>query len=156
MLLLLFHIGDDYYAIDIDQIVEIVPYVKLKKIPHMPRYVGGILNYRGSLTPVIDLSELLIGKPTEKLYSSRIILVKYMAHDGRRRILGLLAGQVTETIKVDKSRLQPPGIEIENAAFLKDIIIDERGMIQRIMVDKTLPKNIHEALFKSDTESADA
>jgi chemotaxis-related protein WspB len=156
MLLLLCHIGEDYYAIDIDQIVEIVPYVKLKQIPRMPRYVAGILNYRGELTPVIDLSELLIGKPTEKLYSSRIILVKYLAHDGVRRTLGMLAGQVTETIKADESMLQPPGIESENAPFLKDIIIDERGMIQRIMVDKTLPKNIHEALFKSSGENANA
>ncbi|MFP4529272.1 MAG: chemotaxis protein CheW [Candidatus Kapaibacterium sp.] len=149
MLLLLMNIGDDFYAIDIDRIVEIVPFVNLKKIPQMPRYIGGILNYRGRLTPVVDISELLAGRPTPPLFSSRIILVRYRGVDGENHTLGLLAGAVTETINVNPEQIQSSGIEVENAPFLKDIIIDERGMIQRIDIDKTLPKNIHEALFRS-------
>jgi chemotaxis-related protein WspB len=62
MLLLLFEIGNGRYALEVNQIIEIVPLVKFKKIPHSPDYVAGLMNYRGKGLPVIDLNLLLILK----------------------------------------------------------------------------------------------
>ena len=59
MLLLLFHLGSELYAIESSQVIEIIPTVNLRPLHHVPDYVAGLFNYRGKFIPVIDLSQLL-------------------------------------------------------------------------------------------------
>ena len=73
MLLLLFEIGDGRYALDVNQIIEIVPLVKFKKIPTTPDYVAGLMNYRGDGAPVIDLCQLIDHETFDDALSTRII-----------------------------------------------------------------------------------
>jgi chemotaxis-related protein WspB len=74
MLLLLFEIAKGRYALDVTQVIEIVPLVNLKKITTAPAYVAGLMNYRGLGTPVIDLNQLVNGIPYENSLSTRIII----------------------------------------------------------------------------------
>ena len=52
MLLLLLRLGTDRYALDARQVVEVIPVIKLKRIPPAPAYVAGMFNYRGKPVPV--------------------------------------------------------------------------------------------------------
>lgn len=97
-----------------DRIIEVVPLVTLRKIPFSEEYVAGLMNYRGRPVPVIDLCYLTGGRPCAAKYSTRIILVSYPVENKQDAILGLIAEEVTETIK---SRL----VEAPNSA----VIIDE-------------------------------
>ena len=54
MLLLLFHLGSELYAIESSQVIDIIPTVNLRPLHHVPDYVAGLFNYRGKFIPVID------------------------------------------------------------------------------------------------------
>ncbi len=153
MLFLLFEIGTDRYCLEASRVVEVTPMVSFKKLPHAPGYVAGLINYRGTIAPVIDLSALLGGNPSRPLFSTRIILVDFVGADKRHHALGLLAEKVTETIVRKEEDFQLPGIAVDGARFLGKVVSDERGMIQRVETEQILPASVQEYLFASQQEA---
>ncbi len=75
MLLLTFTVAGEPYALDVASVVELVPRVPLRAVPHAPAYLVGLLEYRGEVVPVIDLGLLLASTPSGERLSTRIILV---------------------------------------------------------------------------------
>ena len=63
MLLLTFTAGANRYAVDVARVVELVPRVELRSVPHAPPFLAGLLGYRGKVVPVIDLGLLLGALP---------------------------------------------------------------------------------------------
>ena len=147
MLLLLFWVGNDRFSLDTRQVIEVVPLVRLKNVPHTPEYVAGLFNYRGTIVPVIDLTSLLTGTLSKQQVSTRIILVPYIDSEKSSQTLGLMAERVTDTISCSEDDLHAPGIESENAEFLDRILFDNDGMIQLINLKKILPDTLKEVLF---------
>src|SRR5580693_10375802 len=84
MLLLTLTAGANRYAIDVTRVVELVPRVELRAIPHAPVFLAGLLGYRGTVIPVIDLGLLLGGAPCRDCLSTRIILVDDTPDDHNR------------------------------------------------------------------------
>src|ERR1700704_2540198 len=103
MLFLIFHIGKDAYAIDASQVAEVLPLVRCKQIPHSPLGLAGLFNYHGTLVPLIDLTELALGRKALAKMSTRVILTNYERASGQKCLIGLLAEQVVETIRRDKA-----------------------------------------------------
>ncbi|MGA7878297.1 MAG: chemotaxis protein CheW [Desulfoferrobacter sp.] len=156
MLLLIFYAGKERYGIDSTKVIEVVPSVSFKSVPHAPSYVAGLLSYRGNIVPVVDLSALIGGAPSKPLLSTRVILVEYVGADGGEHILGLLAERVTETLKCREEDFKPPGIVASESPYLGDLFVDEEGMIQRIEVDAVLPEELRKSLFTETEKVADA
>lgn len=156
MLLLIFYVGKERYGIDSTKVIEVVPSVSFKSVPHAPSYVAGLLSYRGTIVPVVDLSALIGGTPSKPLLSTRVILVEYAGANGGEHILGLLAERVTETLKCKEEDFRPPGIVTFEGPYLGDLFVDEEGMIQRIVVDAVLPDELRKSLFTETAKVADA
>lgn len=154
MLFLLFQIGKDSYALDAGQVVEVLPLLTLKQLPESPRGMAGIFNYRGTPVPVIDLCELTLGQATPKRLSTRIILVNYAVEKGRTHLLGLMAERATETLKRDPKDFIDSGVSNDAAAYLGPVVIDKRGLIQRIEVNRLLPASVRDLLFKQPMENS--
>lgn len=133
MLMLFFSVGDERYAIESREIVEIIPLVLLKTFPQKPEHIAGVFNYRGCIVPVIDLCQLMQGKPCSDNLSTRIILVNYCGH-----ILGLMAEQVVETLHKSESEFVDSHIQIDAAPYLGKMILDDKGMIQCIRIEYLL------------------
>lgn len=149
MLLLLFRIGDERYGLDASQVVEVVPLVCLKRIPQVPGYIAGLFDYRGLPVPVIDFCHLG-GEQTCKLcMTTRIIMVNYGQDTGHRQMLGLLAEQVTETVKQDPKALITSDLSIGEAPWLGDRVKDSEGMLQLIDIGGLLPKTVQTSLFNA-------
>lgn len=141
MLMLVFYIGNDLYALDSSQVIEIIPRVILRKIYHAPDYVVGLFNYRGEIVPVIDLCHLIQGKPSLNHLSTRIIMVNYQDQHNHRYCLGLMAERVTETLNKPDTELVNPAMMMDNATYLGEMIMDEKGMIQRIRLEHLLSES---------------
>ncbi|HVZ33385.1 MAG TPA: chemotaxis protein CheW, partial [Polyangiaceae bacterium] len=62
MLFLLFHLGAEWYALDTAAVREVLPLLELRAIPKAPAGVAGVIDYHGLALPVIDLSELALGR----------------------------------------------------------------------------------------------
>jgi chemotaxis-related protein WspB len=138
MLMLLFYVGPDRYALNCSHVVEVIPLVELRKLYHAPEYMAGLFNYRGSIVPVLDLCHLIQGSGSRHCLSTRIILVNYPPTHQNSRLLGLMAERVTDTVDVLKSQFKDQGIHLDNAAYLGQIIMDERGTIQELRLESLI------------------
>ena len=153
MLLLQFQAGKDRYGLDVTRVIEVIPMVVFRPLPHADPAVAGIFNYRGTMAPVIDLTFLLTGEASRPLFSTRVILVDYPGRDGERHILGLLAERVTETVFCTEEDLLPAGIDVAGAPYLGDLLLHAGGMIQRVAIERLLPSSMQESLFPPAQEA---
>lgn len=138
MLMLLFYVGDNRYALESKLIVEIVPLVELKNVHHAPDYVAGLFNYRSQIVPVIDLCHLIRGSACKSHLSTRIILVNYLDRNQTPHLLGLIAEMVTETVQKPENEFVDPGFSVDSAPYLGKMITDEQGIIQCVRVEYLL------------------
>lgn len=149
MLLLLFEVGGNRFGIEASEIVEVIPLVSLKKVPHAPACVAGVFSCRGKIVPVIDVNALLGESPARRLLSTRIVLVKQPTEKGETRLLGVLAEHATETLSCRKEDLQPPGIKVGNAHYLGEILQHPAGLVQRVTVENILSDELKSMLYES-------
>ena len=75
MLLLTFRAAESLYAVDVARVVEVVPRIDLRRLPHAPAFLAGVFDYRGMVVPVVDLGILLGSEACRDRLSTRIILV---------------------------------------------------------------------------------
>jgi chemotaxis-related protein WspB len=140
MLFVLFHLGQERYALEAARVVEVVPLLALKRFPQSPRGVAGMFIYRGRPVPAIDLCELTIGRPAQENFSTRIILINHGKNSGEQQLVGLIAERVTETLRREESEFLDPGVQLASSPFLGPVLMDSRGVVQvinpeRLMVD---------------------
>ena len=53
---LTFHLDNEEYGIGIIKIREIIKMMKIRSIPRTPDYIKGVINLRGEVIPVMDIS----------------------------------------------------------------------------------------------------
>ena len=147
MLYLLLRMGHARYALEARRIVEVVPWVELKPLPHSAAYVAGLFDYRGTLVPVIDLCRLTDGYACRDYLTSRIVLVDYSGADGIHHTLGLLAEQVTETAKLEDNDFQPSGLRQPDAPYLGPYQHNDAALVQRLEIELILPEDLRRNLF---------
>jgi len=147
MLMLLFYVDNDLYALDCDQVIEVIPKVMLRKAHNVPDYIAGLFNYRGTVVPVIDLSHLIQGKVSRSYLSTRIIMINYVDKDHTKRYLGLMAERITETLNKPNTELVDTRTQLNETPYLGEILMDEKGMIQRIRLEYLLTDSQHKYLL---------
>ena len=118
--------------------VEVIPRVSYREVHHVPEYVAGVFNYRGSIVPVIDLCRLIRGAPSKGYLSTRVMMVSYARPDGTLRYIGLMAERVIETLNRAETEFRDADIQAHEAPYLGGIITDKKGMIQRDLPGTTL------------------
>jgi chemotaxis-related protein WspB len=159
MLLLTFTAGAHRYAVDVARVVELVPRVELRVVPHAPAYLAGLLGYRGQVVPVIDLGVLLGAAPCPARLSTRIILVNDASGDHNRQeddradpagepgpprpgpdrrglLLGLIAEQVSDLTPVRPEQVVPAPVHLPQAPYLDAIAQLDHGFVPLIAVSK--------------------
>ncbi|MBI5460600.1 MAG: purine-binding chemotaxis protein CheW [Gammaproteobacteria bacterium] len=147
MLYLLLRMGTERYALEARRIVEVVPLVTLKPLPHTPACVAGLFDYRGTWVPVIDLCQLTHGQDCAAHLTTRIVLVKYPAGAAHTHILGLLAEQVTETVKFKDADFQCAGLQVPEAPYLGQLVKADHITAQHLEIEHLLPDAVRQNLF---------
>lgn len=154
MLFLKFQLGKDRYALDVRQVVEVLPLVAVKHIPNAPAGVAGVFNYRGTPAPVVDLSVLLLGRQATAGMSTRIIVVNYPDESGEmKHLLGMIAEKATQTVRLEPEDFSDTGIDNPDAPYLGPVAAEAGGLMQWIEADRLLPDAVRDVLFKK-TEGA--
>ena len=154
MLFLIFELGHDRYALPAAQIAEVLPVVRIKRVPHAPSGVIGVFNYHGAPVPVIDLSELTFGRSAAPRLSTRLIVVSYpdrqgqSGQSGQSHLLGLIAERATDTMQRDPADFVASGITTGRAPYLGHVTTSSHGVVQRIDVETLLPDAVRESLFE--------
>ncbi|MBC5796774.1 MAG: chemotaxis protein CheW [Sphaerospermopsis sp.] len=142
MLMLLFQVNNQRYAIASQHIVEVIPLVNLTKLPHTPEYFAGVFKYRGRIIPVIDLCQLMSNQSCKEHLSTRIILINHWDRDATEdsapHIMGLMAQRVIETLQKSDVDFVDVDLQIDKPPYLGKMIVDEQGLIQCLHVEYLL------------------
>jgi chemotaxis-related protein WspB len=148
VLLLQFQLDADRYAIDAACIAGVLPLIEITRIPQAPPALLGVCDCRGRPVPVIDLSQLLAGRPAERRLSTRLIIVRVTDDAGKQQRLGLVAEQATGFIRREASSFVPSGIANPRAPYLGQVVADAHGLVQRIDVSAVIPPEVRGLLFR--------
>lgn len=147
MLLLLFHVDENTYAIDSTHVTEVLPLVMLRKVPQVPTHVAGVFRYRSCIVPVIDLCQLIRGEACRSRYSTRMIMMRYNTKDDSQAYVGLLAERVTETL--DQPDLKPSAPSSDS--YLGEVFVHGEEMIQRLRWESLIADVQNVALIAGGT-----
>ena len=128
MLVLTFRVGELPYGVAVGKVVEVVPRVPLRPLPHAPEHLAGLIRYRGDAIPVVDLGPLMGVGPSPDRLDTRIILVDA----GPRGRLGLVAERVEDVVEVDESRRASGGADVTRAPYLGAVYETDVGLLQLI------------------------
>jgi chemotaxis-related protein WspB len=173
MLLLTFTAGPNRYAIDVAQIVELVPRVELRPIPHAPAFLVGLLGYRGNVVPVIDLCLLLDVAPCRDCLSSRIILVRDARDDKNQstpyrgeasdeisasrphqrqtsNLLGLVGEHVSDLTYAQPEQVMPVLVSLSKVPYLGAVVQTDHGIVQLIAVERVRDATLRSTLSIED------
>ena len=104
---LTFQLAGEMFAVGILNVKEIIEYGHLTEIPMMPAFIRGVINLRGSVVPVIDLSARFGGKSTEVSRRTCIVIVEVTDEDTRHDI-GIMVDAVSEVLDIPGSEIEPP------------------------------------------------
>lgn len=104
---LTFALGGEMFAVGILNVKEIIEYGHLTEIPMMPAFIRGVINLRGSVVPVIDLSARFGGKSTEVSRRTCIVIVE-VSEDDALHDIGIMVDAVSEVLDIPDSEIEPP------------------------------------------------
>jgi|SRR5690625_4297563 len=104
---LTFTLGDEMFGAGIQQVREIIEYSNITTVPMMPSFVKGVINLRGSVVPVIDLSARF-GRATTEVARRTCIVVFEVEHEGMLQELGVMVDAVSEVLEIPASDIEPP------------------------------------------------
>lgn len=103
---LTFLLGGEMFAVAILNVKEIIEYGTVTEIPMMPGFIRGVINLRGAVVPVVDLSCRFGGKATEVARRTCIIIIE-MTEGDTKQDLGVMVDAVSEVLEIAQSEIEP-------------------------------------------------
>ena len=134
--LISFRIGEQEFCVDIMSVREIRGWTVATPLPRTPDFVRGVINLRGAVLPIIDLSARLGLGATEPEARHVIIVCRI-----NNQMVGLLVDAVSDILTVTDDLIQPtPDVGCEQVrTFVKGIMAVDGRMISLISLDRILP-----------------
>lgn len=103
---LTFMLSGETYAISILRIKEIIQYGSLTEVPRMPDFIRGVINLRGAVVPVIDLSARF-GKPPTPVGRRNCIIIIEVALGAETQNVGVMVDAVNAVLEIPDSEIEP-------------------------------------------------
>jgi purine-binding chemotaxis protein CheW len=111
-------LGKECYGLDIGSVYEIIRFQEPTAVPTAPRFVDGVINLRGRIIPVVDLSSRF-GMPRGVATKSTRIIVA--GTSGTH--IGLVVDAVTEVLILSDEKVEqmPSMASADDAAYVKGV-----------------------------------
>lgn len=101
-----FRLGEETFGLGILGVREIIEYGGVTDVPMMPPCVRGVINLRGAVVPVLDLSSRFGRGPSTIGRRSCIVIVESGA-SSEQQVLGLLVDAVNAVLDIDPGQIEP-------------------------------------------------
>jgi purine-binding chemotaxis protein CheW len=135
--LIAFRIGEQEFCVNIMSVREIRGWTQATPMPHAPAYVLGVINLRGAVLPIVDLSARLGMKDAEP--SARHVIIVAQV---KNRVVGLLVEAVSDILTITEENIQPvPEISSDlEKQYARGILAIDKRMICMIELDALFPE----------------
>jgi purine-binding chemotaxis protein CheW len=104
---LTFMLTGEIFAIGILHVKEIIGFGGLTEVPMMPECIRGVINLRGAVVPVMDLSARFGKTPSAVTKRTCIVIVEVEAN-GERQDMGVVVDAVNAVLEIPSSDIEPP------------------------------------------------
>lgn len=101
--LIVFVINGNEYAISVERVGSIERVLPITRVPSAPKFVKGVINLRGVITPVIDLKTKLHNEPTEFTEQTRILIIHLDT-----TTIGLIVDEANDVVDINSDQIKPP------------------------------------------------
>lgn len=152
---LTFLLGGEMFAIDILTIKEIIEFGNVTTVPMMPEFVRGVINVRGAVLPVIDLSSRFSRKPSELTRRSCIVIIETQVQGEDKQDVGVLVDSVSAVMEIPATEIEPApnfGARIR-VDFISGMAKVDGKFVILLNVDKVL--SVDEMAMLSDMSGPD-
>ena len=102
---LIFSLGNEEFGIQVLQVKEIIQMQEITAVPNTPHYVRGVINLRGQVIPVLDLSARF-HLPKLPYTSRTCIVVVRLASAVGERLIGAIADGVSEVLSISEDEIE--------------------------------------------------
>ncbi|MFP3391086.1 chemotaxis protein CheW [Brevibacillus reuszeri] len=132
---IVFRLKDEEYGVEVHQVKSIEKLEHITRVPRTPKFVKGVINLRGVVTPIIDLRNRFSLEDSEYSEATRIIIVAV----GELEV-GLIVDAANDVIDIPVNAIEPPpevvgGVE---AAYLRGVAKLDRRLLILLNLDKVL------------------
>lgn len=126
-------IGQESYAIQIEDIHEIIKMQAITEIPHSRSYIKGVINLRGKIVPVVSLRQLFGMSDADYTKATRIVVVRH-----REESVGIIVDQVNRVTTYPDIQPPPDKVSGVNGAFFTGIGLREQQLVGILKLDDVL------------------
>jgi purine-binding chemotaxis protein CheW len=96
-------IGRETLGLPISLVREIVRVPEITPVPNAPEHIEGVINLRGKIIAVVDLSKRFGEGAIDRTSKSRIVVVEMEG-----RLVGLLVNSASEVLRLSPSEIEAP------------------------------------------------
>ncbi|MFC7704640.1 chemotaxis protein CheW [Plastorhodobacter daqingensis] len=134
-----FRVAGQDFCIDIGSVREIRGWTPTTVLPHAPDYIRGVMNLRGAVLPVVDLSARLglgAAEPSER----HVVIIVTIGS----KTVGLLVEAVSDILSAPGEDFKPtPDVVSDKAkAFVEAVLSVEDRLIRLIELDLIMPATL--------------
>lgn len=147
----IFRLGDEYYALDIQTVQEIVRMQTITSIPGSDFWVEGITNLRGRVVPVIDLRKRCGIDAGEYTSETRIVVVSSAGG-----MVGLIVDAVSEVMRIPGDQVEPPSsiVSMPENTYLRGIAKLDDRLVSLMDLEGVLPSTLEDDLAMGTSRAA--
>lgn len=138
---LVFSLGRKSFALPLASVERVVNAVEVTLLPKAPEIVRGIINFKGRILPVIDISGRFKLPEKEIMPDQHFIIVQ-----SKTRNFGMVADTVAGVSEELHKNIVPPTNIIDGVEFLAGVMKLEQGMMLIPDLDKVLTPDEQKAL----------
>lgn len=140
-------VGQQWYALVIEPIAEVLPMVWPRLLPDAPRWVRGCIDIGATVVPMIDLQQRLEGHPMELGPSQALVLVETASGE----VCALAVADLGDVHEIDPADISPPPAGIPQAAFVLGALSEAAGQASFLLSAERLAR----AFVLSETPGED-
>jgi purine-binding chemotaxis protein CheW len=132
-----FIVCDELFAVNVTKVLEVLQKQHITKVPNVPVFIKGIINFRGEVVPVFE-SRVKFNLPERAEESSYVVIVLDLAGTGEILRIGAVVDKVKDVINIDDNDIKPvPKMSNDfNSEFLQGIYKLNNDFVLLLDVDK--------------------
>lgn len=132
---IVFQLADKEYAIPVSHVKGIEKLMHITRVPKTVRYVKGVINLRGVVTPVIDLRERFDLPVSGNDDTTRIIIITLETME-----VGFVVDSANDVLDIDASSIeqQPEVVGSLEEEFIAGVAKLDKRLLILLHLDKVL------------------
>ncbi len=102
-----FRLGNETYGLNLENVKEVIEYGRIFPVPRTREYIRGVINLRGEVVPVIDLSTRFYGYTAEVTIHTSIVILD-LCYNEEIMLVGAVIDAVDRVLDISEKDIETP------------------------------------------------